>query len=191
MFINVLATGITHDTGSGFVGYLWQDLSTNQTITVNYDPLKKGFIDTILVLATSAVGCKSIDSAFVIYDSPIDKENENCTDNNLRVYLNPTKGEVTLNFDSHVEVNVIRVYSSAGRLILENAFGGKYRKMTLDISKLRKGVYFIQIETFIRRINKKIIIDKFSPSKIIDPCLTFRFLSRILIVQDSKNDSLK
>jgi hypothetical protein len=150
---------VTYDAGRGFIGYIWQDNSTNQTITITYDPAKAGTIDTIVVLAISAVECNSIDTAFVRYDFPTSLDHVYPSGDKVKVYPNPTEGDVSLAFTSPIQVNKVRIYDAGSRLIREQVVNRKLDNINLNLSQISRGVYFIQITTASGQVTRKIIVN--------------------------------
>ncbi len=77
--------------------------------------------------------------------------NEFLTQKKINIFPNPTNG--ILNFDSQTTINKIQVYNSISEKIFSN-----YNSNTLDISKLQKGMYLIEIEDSLGNIAYRKII---------------------------------
>jgi hypothetical protein len=98
---------LTLDAGSGFVSYLWQDNSTNQTFTVNESGLYS-------VTVTDNNGCQGFDEVYITYLetldiivssllSPVDKCYDNNTDSVKVELLN--RGTKTFTTGETIDVN--------------------------------------------------------------------------------------
>ncbi|MGB0806283.1 MAG: T9SS type A sorting domain-containing protein, partial [Salibacteraceae bacterium] len=155
---DVSLQSVTYDAGNGFISYLWNNNTINQTITINYDPLKSGAVDTISVIATSISGCKSFDTAFVTYDIPSGLEGFDLELFEFMLYPNPTKGEVTLAFGSFIPVTSINVYDINSRLVHQQLINENLDSVNMNLFNLNPGVYFIQVNSNQKALLKRIII---------------------------------
>lgn len=63
----------------------------------------------------------------------------------FQLYPNPTNGKINIVANSTVPLRVIRVYSIAGKLIMEKPIFNN--QLQLNISELNKGTYFLEVET--------------------------------------------
>ena len=63
--------------------------------------------------------------------------------NNVKVYPNPTKGLVTLQFDKPVETGFYRLSDLSGKLLLDGAIMTSIS--TLDLSRYENGVYLLTL----------------------------------------------
>jgi len=70
----------------------------------------------------------------------------------ITVYPNPTGNELHINLKENMNPTALRMYTSTGELSLEKAFTS-----SLDISGLKPGVYFLEIQMENTSIRKKII----------------------------------
>jgi hypothetical protein len=78
-------------------------------------------------------------------------------DNSIQIYPNPTHdfAKVTLS----VGIRLISVYDMNGRLLFKEELGGLC-EYNLDLSKLRKGMYYLKINTVDKRIMSEKVIMK-------------------------------
>ncbi len=74
------------------------------------------------------------------------------------VYPNPTHGLINIEIANINKLLGITVYSLPGQVVYQEKLDGSVCKKSLDLSNLNKGVYFIEAETGINKITKKIII---------------------------------
>ena len=63
----------------------------------------------------------------------------------VKVFPNPTRGKVELEFDESVSLN-IGVFAADGRLVKELEIDEK-RSVTIDLSNEPQGMYFIETST--------------------------------------------
>ncbi|MDD2635481.1 MAG: T9SS type A sorting domain-containing protein, partial [Bacteroidales bacterium] len=125
---------ITLDAGAGFVEYLWNDNSTDQTL----EAINSGWY---YVTVTNEFGCMDNDSVYFDFVSDINLSN---TDIEIYVYPNPTNGVFV------VEVNValndiikVKVFNSLGQII--ESVESIQEVIEIDISNHIPGLYFIRI----------------------------------------------
>ena len=74
---------------------------------------------------------------------------------NLSIYPNPTRGEVTIMASNGIEVSKIEVYDVLGKKIKEM----NYSSSPIDVSQLKSGVYYMSIIVNDNRVIKKLIIN--------------------------------
>ncbi len=79
----------------------------------------------------------------------------------IEIYPNPSNGSINLRFSNLNESNVnIKVLNLLGEMVFENIYSYKVNNLTIDLSNLSKGVYFININTKSNQYTKKISIVK-------------------------------
>ncbi|MDQ3190420.1 MAG: choice-of-anchor J domain-containing protein [Bacteroidota bacterium] len=82
---------------------------------------------------------------------------------NLNVFPNPSNGQFTVHFDNPVSQKLeIRIMNMNGTIVFNesiNYFDGKYNK-NIDISHMSGGMYFMQLITEDRILNRKLILNK-------------------------------
>jgi len=83
--------------------------------------------------------------------------------NSITIYPNPTKGQFTLKLNEGMQKQVqyqgmIFVFDQLGNCILRQQFFNSPSQQ-IDISKMVKGIYFVEIEYEGGRISKKVIMD--------------------------------
>jgi hypothetical protein len=69
------------------------------------------------------------------------KNNLNLANNSLKIYPNPSAGEVF--FESKSENSVLKIFDQLGILVLEKRMIGKF--FILEKNRLKQGIYFAQI----------------------------------------------
>ena len=76
----------------------------------------------------------------------------------LAVFPNPTGGIFTIKSSEGENMQQIKVYSMSGMLVYQEKVTGSNTEKTLDLTKLNKGVYFLEIQTGNFKASKKLII---------------------------------
>jgi hypothetical protein len=76
----------------------------------------------------------------------------------LSVFPNPTGGIFTIKLSEREDLQLIKVYSLSGMLVYQEKMTGSNTEKTLDLTKLNKGVYFLEIQTGNFKASKKLII---------------------------------
>ena len=64
-------------------------------------------------------------------------------ENNVKIYPNPTKGMVTLQFDKPVKTGLYRLSDLSGKLLLDGTITTSI--FTLDLSRYENGVYLLTL----------------------------------------------
>jgi len=85
--------------------------------------------------------------------------NENFAFNSIKIYPNPSKGIVNINFDENTEVKSLTIYSALGQkvFVLNEAI---LANAPIDISSLSTGIYFLElIDSDNNTILKKISVE--------------------------------
>ncbi|MGB1268710.1 MAG: M36 family metallopeptidase [Flavobacteriaceae bacterium] len=95
---------------------------------------------------------------FTVNVDPSLSVNENEFDN-LSIYPNPTSGILSIGSSNNLDAAIVSVYDIAGRA-LNNAVAAKHNssnELSLNMSQLASGVYFVTIEDRDHKSTKKII----------------------------------
>ncbi|HPX04631.1 MAG TPA: T9SS type A sorting domain-containing protein, partial [Tenuifilaceae bacterium] len=152
------ADEITLDAGSGFITYLWDNSSNEQTRLVDGTTLEPNTY-IYWVEVTNEAGCLTRDTVEV----KVDPYQSVTTANGLAVelYPNPTKGVVKIKIDNANGDATISIYSQTGQLISkkQSAVQGKEIADEVDLSNLTKGVYIIQVTTKNQRLTKLVVLE--------------------------------
>ncbi len=130
-------------TASGAVSYVWNNGGTYDTLQIM--PLGT---TTYTVTGTDSHGCSDT-ASFVVVVSPTGLTNVAISDK-TSLYPNPTIDNVNLSFEmkGSAKAAVIKVVDLAGREIMsENETISNGKVVTLDVSSLPQGTYFIKITT--------------------------------------------
>ena len=151
----------TYNAGVGFISYLWQDNSSNQTLIVNYSTTKAGTTDTISVIAENSIGCPSVDTAFVFYDFLTDIIESNSLSNRILVYPNPSSTHLNIKFVEYLSAyKHVKLYDMKGKLVIDQVAPSNQESIRLDLmkAKISKGVYLLNIEVGGDFYQEKLII---------------------------------
>jgi heat shock protein HslJ len=79
---------------------------------------------------------------------------DNTVNNDFKVYPNPAKD--ILNIETSIKIDKINVYDASGKMVKTLQNIGK----TMDVSRLKNGVYHLEIFTDKGKFYEKILIDK-------------------------------
>ncbi|MBN1989676.1 MAG: T9SS type A sorting domain-containing protein, partial [Bacteroidales bacterium] len=152
------ADEITLDAGIGFVTYLWDNNSNEQTRLVNGKELDPNTY-ILWVEVTNEAGCLTRDTVKV----KVDPYQSVATSNGLAVelYPNPTRGIVKIKVDNANGNATISIYNQTGQLIskMQSMVQGKEILDEANLSDLAKGIYIIQVATKNQRITKLIVLE--------------------------------
>lgn len=130
------------DAGTSGSAYLWDDNSTNQTLTVISANETIG-VHTYYVTVSNG-SCESADSINVMVD--ICNKIPQLSITGLKVYPNPTKGQITITAPGYGKGTEIVIVNTDGQMI----FTGKTDDnlpLVANLSKYPKGVYLLKIKT--------------------------------------------
>ena len=85
--------------------------------------------------------------------------NENFATNNFKIYPNPSKGTIAIDFDENNEVKNLTIYSALGQKVFVSN-QAIVANSSIDISVLRTGIYFLElIDADNNTVVKKISIE--------------------------------
>jgi hypothetical protein len=87
--------------------------------------------------STSIAGYTRTD-VFLARMSGVTGIDEILSDNTIRVYPNPAKGDLNIEFKREIENGALVIYNSFGQIILREDIA---KKTVIDLSQLRKGLY--------------------------------------------------
>ncbi len=156
----------TNWTTSSFDDSTWPSATTytNATIGVDNKPAYTNFIN---IFDDTSNDAQFIWSKNVILDNEVIvrktvasnlSTNENkFNENRIRLYPNPAKTEINLDFDNSIQTDMkkISIYNLLGELI----FNTDKCLKTIPISDFSKGIYVIKISSSEFEISKKLIIE--------------------------------
>ena len=132
--------------------YTWN----TQQITSSITPASNGLYS---LYVTDALGCQTDTAYYQFNVLPTLIDNQLIS--NLNLYPNPSNGVFTLEFDVNLLTDFnIRILNSIGEIIFEDQMTdnkGKYLK-SYDISQYPKSIYFVEINTPVGVINKKLVV---------------------------------
>ncbi|GAA4955437.1 hypothetical protein GCM10023314_31470 [Algibacter agarivorans] len=65
---------------------------------------------------------------------------------NIKLYPNPTNGQISISNIKNNELNAIEIFNVLGRLVKERSIKSGFTKVTMDLTSLNKGIYLVQIK---------------------------------------------
>jgi hypothetical protein len=128
---------------SGGVSYIWTTGSTSDTTIVKPTSPTK-----YIVLATGANGCKDTVSFKVTINTT--GINSTASYNATSVYPNPTINTINLTFETQgsEKAAVIEVIDITGKVLIANSYKLLANsQITIDVSTLAQGMYFVRVVT--------------------------------------------
>jgi hypothetical protein len=146
---------ITLDAGS-FSSYLWDNASTNASLELVGADLTTG-VKTVSLEVTDENACVGSDEIVI---TVVDCENAISSidlENNISVNPNPARNFIILSSEKYNSFQVA-IYSTLGELVIEIENLNTSNK--IDISKLNKGIYFMNI-----MVDNKLMVKQFVKTK--------------------------
>ena len=82
----------------------------------------------------------------------------NNSSENLKIYPNPSQGKIYLNHQKFPNNRIIlaEIFNALGQVV----FSKEINNNTIDLSKLKDGIYYIKLNFDSNNITKKIILNK-------------------------------
>ncbi|HPD65556.1 MAG TPA: PKD domain-containing protein [Bacteroidia bacterium] len=132
------------DAGGGFVSYLWHDSSTSRNYFI--DTSENPGMHTYFVTVTDSNGCSGTDS-INIEIKPLGSLHD-YQPVKIKVYPNPAKNYINIEFPTETELCFIRIFSAEGREIFSEKLPSEQGtvKTIQDLSFLKAGIYYLQIQ---------------------------------------------
>jgi hypothetical protein len=123
--------------GNSGASYNWSTGETSEVITIQTFGIYS-------VTVTSAEGCVGKDSIVVSADTCLGTEELEVRD--LSIYPNPVSGQLNIAFDSDLTFEEITLYNNGGSIVMQKAVSG-VSQLSIDMSIISEGVYFLEIRT--------------------------------------------
>jgi len=147
-------TYIILDAGLGFISYLWNDDSYEQTLLV--DSTHGIGQHTYWVVVTDTNTCSNSDTIQVeIIETIGIKETGGLS--YLKIYPNPSNGLITIEKENNQQKYNIRILNNLGRLILQKDFEDKQTQ--IDLTDQPAGIYTIQLVEENKIYQQKVILE--------------------------------
>jgi len=144
----------TLDAGSGFNSYLWNTGDETQTIEVSGN---KDAGDYYFDVTVTNDNCDDSDIIKVTINN-ITGVNEISLDNSIKIYPNPAKDFITIDFvNTNKSETYIEIYNILGNLKEKKQVISVSEK--INISDYERGIYFIKIINESDTIMKKIVVE--------------------------------
>jgi hypothetical protein len=84
---------------------------------------------------------------------------ETLSEKSVKLYPNPNKGTFTIETESELIMNAIKVYDISGKQVFSEEMQKENRIHQLKVNSLETGIYIVQIETEKGSIYKKMIVE--------------------------------
>jgi M6 family metalloprotease-like protein len=153
-FTMFTSESIQLDAGATYASYLWSTGETSQTITI--DKTKGLGLGIYSVMVTDEFSCEGSDEISVhIYD---DTDPDNDKEPLLKIFPNPTQGDVNLLIEEVQGTYKIRILSINGNRVYQNEFSSSDAKFvkSLNMHHLLPGMYSVQIIS-----GETVLVEKF------------------------------
>ena len=142
------------DAGPGYSSYLWNDNSSNQTLTVSASGIYS-------VLVTDSNGCEGFDAIhvnFVTCASPFPKP-LSLSVSEIEIFPNPVGDELTVYFKQKisVETNVTILDLLGKTLQAKKDYSENKNTIKINFRERASGIYFLKIEVENESIILKVI----------------------------------
>ncbi len=86
--------------------------------------------------------------------------NEKFSDSKFSIYPNPANDLVELKFKNHISNSIrTRVYDIQGKLILNSKTQLKNSAVLLNVSSLKRGLYFLKVNDGVNELTRKLIVE--------------------------------
>jgi hypothetical protein len=111
-----------------------------------------------MLIAEDSNGCVSREDINVYVDTCATSINDELI-TNISVYPNPSSGIFTLELNNIIEKNtILTIVNSVGKVIYSEKLEIGERTKDINLSEYSKGIYFLEIETENRILNKKLVL---------------------------------
>ncbi|MBN2774858.1 MAG: HYR domain-containing protein, partial [Prolixibacteraceae bacterium] len=146
--------------GSELPGWIYL---SGDTLFANPSETDTGFV-SVLAMAKDIAGM-AVSDTFNIYVLSNKKKNAKITNGeltefNTRLYPNPTKGLVKIEFSKVIYKELgLSVFDNTGQVVFEKTFT-RGEDITFDLSGMVSGLYFVRLESGGNLIIKKLMVDK-------------------------------
>jgi len=132
------------DAGQGFTSYLWNDNSTNQTLTVDINTAGLGS-HNFFVVVTDANNCVATDTVIITFQQCVGI-GEDLT-NSFYVYPNPAKDYINVTLpDNLTSSYILEICDVNSRVVISELLKGQ-KTEKINIKHLNSGMYIIRVVT--------------------------------------------
>lgn len=146
---NTICAGMNVNlSASGAVTYTWLP-GNMQTANILVAP---GVTTTYSVSGTNASGCL-VKNTFTVTVVDCTGLNESGNENNIKIYPNPTEGNLTIDLNKATTITIMNALGQAVFIAKLNA-----GKNSLELNNLNEGVYFICGENTYGKWQKKVVV---------------------------------
>jgi len=87
------------------------------------------------------------------------RKKENELDSSIRLFPNPTNGQLTLFNENNMDIETITIFDFNGRTIQELVVEESSININFSIANIAQGIYFVKIKTneasFVKRVLKQ------------------------------------
>ncbi len=135
------------------------DNCTNPIVQFSQDPLPGELLAvgvyTVTLCATDEFGNENCCEFQLTVDD--DLSVEDTVGSSLSMYPNPARDQVFISNPNGLTIDMIAIYDVRGRRVVTNKQNNVLNEMSIDISRISNGTYFVRIEGAFGSISKQLI----------------------------------
>ncbi|MEO8148931.1 MAG: T9SS type A sorting domain-containing protein [Bacteroidia bacterium] len=146
-----VTSSITLNAGGGFASYLWQDGSTNQTLSLNGSTGTGVYFVNVAV--SNSFGCINTDAVIIIVSPCTGIEDIHTP--TFSVYPNPVNDFIFI--QSNDKIKQVTLYDITGEVIMQQQFDDNRNFVKLATTLYANGVYYLQVKSE-KMLQTKIVI---------------------------------
>ncbi|MFC4634687.1 HYR domain-containing protein [Dokdonia ponticola] len=136
-----------------------EDNCTNPIAQFSQDPLPGTLLDedvyTVTLCATDEFGNENCCEFQLTVDDNLSVQD--AIDSSLSLYPNPASNQVFISNPNGLSIDTIAIYDVRGRRVAINKSNGILNEISMDISRISNGTYFVRIEGAFGSISKQLI----------------------------------
>jgi len=138
--------------------YLWSTGATTQTIDVDESMADINGDINVSVEVTNTTGCIGLDDVEIHFKDCTGIDELSLED--IKLMPNPNNGSFTLALNNTQQIEQLTIHNSLGKIVATYAASEISEEMNFDLNYLADGVYFINIKSAEKSINKRFVIRK-------------------------------
>jgi hypothetical protein len=134
---------VTLATSPSFSSYRWNN--EDGTDSFIYRFVAKNETEVNFVEATDYLGCTPDTAQITLYFVPNSKEI--LLSMGIKVFPNPISNELKISLNKPVKSLKVTIYDNIGKIVLTDSYINQIKEATLDVSALKAGTYYMNLES--------------------------------------------
>ncbi len=135
--------------------FLWSTGDTTQTIVADSAGVGIG-LESYSVLVNDSNDCSTSDTIRITFSETVNTREKERKDE-MTIYPNPTDGILHLAMPGF-KFDYIRLFTTLGRKVFEKSIGSEESRISIDLSELPEGIYFMEIAGKEKQYFEKVVI---------------------------------